>query len=102
MVRACLTAQLHRLSAPLAVGENVGVTLFETKTGKTVLMAIDYSPFDNRPEEAKEAVIQVRLPGIREAACDRDLFVGKKSGQVQELRFAIAPHETVFIELRNL
>ncbi len=77
----------------------MGVTLFETEGGKRMLLAIDYTPFDNREKGPKQAVVQLNMPDVIGAVCDRKLMVGKKNGTVRELRFEIAPRESVFIEL---
>lgn len=99
LLRNILMNVLRDLSSPLAQGKNVGVTLFETQSGKTELLAIDYTPFDNQEHGDKEAVIQISLPNVVDAKCDREIFVGKKNGCVKELRFYIKPHESVFVEL---
>ena len=101
LIRRALKDGLTRLSNPLVMGRNTGVTLFESEAGKTVLLAIDYSPFDNAPKAEKEAVVAVNLPGIRGAKSDAELFVGKKGGEVRELRFPIMPHGFVFVELER-
>jgi len=87
------------LSSPLAKGENVGTTLFETEDGRTMLLAIDYTPFDNREHAPKEAVVKINLDGVHHVSSERELFVGKKNGCVTEVRFTIKPHEAVFIEM---
>lgn len=99
LLREILTDVLRDLSAPLVQGKNVGVTLFETQSGKTELLAIDYTPFDNREHSVKEAVVQIALPDVVDVKCDREVFAGKKDGCVKELRFSIRPHESVFLEL---
>lgn len=99
LLRNLFKSILSNLSTPLVYGKNVGVTLFEDQNGKTMLLAIDYTPFDNREHQEKEAIVAVSLPNVTDAMCDRPLFVGKKNGLVKELRFDIRPHESVFIEL---
>lgn len=100
LVRRLLREQLTALAQPLARGlDHVGVTLFETEGGKRMLLAIDYTPFDNREKGQKQAVVQLNMPDVIGAVCDRKLMVGKKNGTVRELRFEIAPRESVFIEL---
>ncbi len=99
LLRACLEAETKRLSRPMAKGENVGVTLFRTAKGKMVLLAIDYTPFDNAERAEKQAVVRLELPQITRAVSDEKLWIGKKNGVIRELRFAIRPHGFVFIEL---
>lgn len=99
LVRKILADILQSMSSPLVQGKNVGVTLFETQSGKTELLVIDYTPFDNQEHTSKEAVVTISLPNVVNAKSDRELFVGKKDGHVKELRFNIRPHESVFIEL---
>ena len=101
LIREALKEQLARISSPLVRGRNVGVTLFESEKGKTVLLAIDYSPFDNAPKGVKEAAVEVSMPGISGAGSDADLFAGMKGGEVKELRFPILPHGFVFVELEG-
>lgn len=101
LIRKALKERLVSLSSPLVRGDNVGVTLFESKAGKTMLLAIDYSAFDNAPKGEKEAVVRVSLPGVCNAKSDAELFVGRKNGEVKELRFPILPHGFVFVELER-
>lgn len=101
LIREALKEQLARISSPLVRGRNVGVTLFESEKGKTVLLAIDYSPFDNAPKGVKEAAVEVSMPGISGAGSDAELFAGMKGGEVKELRFPILPHGFVFVELEG-
>lgn len=99
LIRKALSDLANRLSSPIVKGENVGTTLFETEDGRTMLLAIDYTPFDNAEHNIKEAVITVNGNIAKEAKSERALFVGKKNGYVKELRFDIKPHEFVFVEL---
>ncbi len=99
LVQRALCDVFKALSNPLVMGENVGVTLFESEKGAITLLAIDYTPFDNQTHGHKEAVVHVNMEGVRDVRCNREVFVGKKEGSVQELRFDILPHESVFIEL---
>ena len=99
LVRKALKSLVREMSKPLALGENVGVTLFETEDNRKMLLAIDYTPFDNKEHPTKEAVVQVNMDGVTDVKCDRDVFVGKENGFVKELRFNILEHESVFIEL---
>ncbi len=101
LVRRMLKEELIRLSSPLAHGENAGVTLFETAKGGTALLAIDYTPFDNRAHGVKQAVIKLNLPGVTGVQCDKPVFVGKKDGIVREVRFDMLPHESVFLDLQK-
>ena len=99
LLRQSLIAAIRSLSAPLALGENVGVTLFQTHDNRNMLLAIDYTPFDNVERKPKEAVIKLNIETCKEVKCDRQIFVGKKDGIVKELRFSIKEHESVFVEL---
>lgn len=99
LLRSAMCRELVRLSKPLAKGENVGVTLFQTQEGKLVLLAIDYSSYDDAEPEEKEAIVALSLPGVIAVESCREILTGKKAGQIRELRFPIRPHEAVFIEL---
>ncbi|MBR3942297.1 MAG: hypothetical protein IKJ55_02980, partial [Clostridia bacterium] len=99
LIRKTIMRLLRELSTPLALGENVGVTLFETEDNRKMLLAMDYTPFDNKEHSTKEAIVKINMDGITDAKSDRELFVGKKDGIVKELRFNIREHESVFIEL---
>ncbi len=99
LVFAALKDIITKLSSPLAVGKNVGVTLFESETGKAMLLAIDYTPFDNQEHGTKEAVIQLNMDNVTGVLCNRNVFMGKNDGKIQEIRFDILPHESVFVEL---
>ena len=99
LLRETLKKELADLSSPLVSGKNVGITLFETKDGRKMLLAIDYSPYDNIAPHTKEAVVTINCDFVKDASSERDLRIAKKDGYVKELRFDIAPHESVFIEL---
>ena len=100
LLQLVLRTVLRRITTQYAVGENVGITLFETEKKQTVLMAIDYSPFDNAPKHEKTAVVSVDMKDIKNVRSDREIVcVRNKAGNICELRFNILPHETVFIEM---
>lgn len=101
LIRNAVQNEITRLSSPLAKGENVGVTLFETEKGQTVLMAVDYTPFDNKEHGVKQAVVKLNMADITDAKSDKKVLCGRKDGTVRELRFDITPHESVFVELIN-
>ena len=95
-----LKSVLRELTTQSITGENVGITLFETNKAKTVLMAIDYSLFDNIEKSKRTAVVSVNMDNVIDVKSDRDVIkVRDNSGKLCELRFDILPHETVFIEL---
>ena len=100
LLKLALKKVLRGITTQYAVGENVGITLFETEKKQTVLMAIDYSPFDNAPKSEKTAVVSVDMKDIKNVKSDREIVcVRNKAGNLCELRFNILPHETVFIEM---
>lgn len=101
LIKKALKQLMREVSNPLALGENVGVTLFETEDERQMLLAIDYTPFDNRDSKTKEAVIRLDMEGITDVKSESDIFVGRKAGVVKELRFKISEHESIFIELTN-
>lgn len=99
LLRKALKALSRELSAPLVLGENVGTTLFETEDGRCMLLAIDYSPFDNTDPGLKEAVIKINMNGITDVKSEREILKGRKGEEIKEIRFDIKPHESVFTEL---
>lgn len=100
LMKTVLEAVLKGLTNQYAIGENVGVTLFETEKKQTVLMAIDYSRYDNAAKEDKTAVVSINMNDIKDVKSDREIIcVRNKSGNLCELRFNIRPHEAVFVEL---
>lgn len=99
LIREALADEVKRLSKPLVFGKNVGTTLFEDENGRTVLLAIDYSPFDNAVRGAKEAVVEINMPDINDASGDIPVKTAKVNGSVREIRFEINPHGFVFIKL---
>ena len=99
LIREALADEVKRLSKPLVFGKNVGTTLFEDENGSTVLLAIDYSPFDNAVRGAKEAVVEINMPDINDASGDIPVKTAKVSGSIREIRFKINPHGFVFIKL---
>ena len=96
-IRSVLADGLKKLSGAFVRGENVGVTLFETKKGEMMLLAVDYTPYDNAPKGEREAVVHVEMDGVTDVLCDREIFVGKKNGEVRELRFNMRPHDHLFV-----
>ena len=100
LVRKLLRDMLRALSRPLAVADNhAAVTLFETESGKRELLVIDYTPFDNREHGVHQTTVRLDMPDVTGVRSDRALLSGKKGGVVREIRLAIAPHESVFIDL---
>lgn len=100
LMKEILITVLRESVTPPVLGRNVGVTLFRTEQDKTVLLAIDYSPLDNRPVQSKEAEIALDLPGIRSAKADFPLSVLTDSdGCITALRFTIQPQGFAFVEL---
>ena len=100
LTKSVLESILRSLTNQYAVGENVGITLFETEKKQTVLMAIDYSHNDNVIKGEKTAVVSIDMNDVKEVKSDREIIcVSNKAGALRELRFNILPHETVFIEL---
>lgn len=98
LMKESLIQILRELASPDVLGENVGVTLFETEKGEMVLMAIDYTPFDNREHGKRTAVVSVNMDGLKDVAGDREILrVWDQDGDLREIRFDILPHETVFI-----
>ena len=88
-----------KLSSPLVLGENVGITLFESEKGNVQLLAIDYSPYDNQEICEREAVIKINFP-IRKITSERDLVtVRDTDGNIKEIRFKVLPHEAVMLHL---
>ncbi len=100
LLRRCVKQAVRQLNSQPVLGENVGVTLFKTKTGETVLLAIDYTPFDNRPHDTRKAIVSLDLEGVIGAQADVPLTqVKDDTGRLRELRFDIAPHGFCFIKL---
>ncbi|MBR1968937.1 MAG: hypothetical protein IKA17_01080 [Clostridia bacterium] len=101
LLKKTLKEEILKLSSPLVLGENVGVTLFESEKGNTQLLAIDYSAYDNREFTEREAVIKINFP-VKEALSEREFTsVRNKDGSVKEIRFNIKPHEAVMFRLRR-
>lgn len=99
LIKECLADIIKSLSNPLVYSENTGISLFETESGKTTVLAIDYTPFDNTDKHEKQAVIKINADGFIDAKSDEKLFVGKKDGCVKEILFNIKPHGFVFVDL---
>lgn len=101
LVKKALMCVLRKISDPLVIGENVGVTLFEAKDGRKILLAIDYTKFDNAEHNKKTAVIKINMNNIIGAKSKRDLLMCRDNNIIKEIRFKIKPHESVFIELES-
>ncbi len=101
LLRRAVRDMLCKLSQPLAKGENVGVTLFNTEDGRKELLAINYTPYDNHEFEliGRQAVVRFNMPNLTDVKSDRPVFVGKKDGIVKEIRFDMKAYESAFIEL---
>lgn len=100
LIKHVLESILSNLTNQYAIGENVGITLFETEKKQTVLMAIDYSRFDNSSKGEKTAVVSIDMNEVKDVKSDREIIcVRDKAGNLCELRFKILPYETVFVEL---
>ena len=101
LITEVLTDLIRLLSKPLAIGENIGITLFENVSGETVLLAIDYSPFDNSGKKETQASIKLYMDDVTDAVSDQNIWVAKKDGIVKEIRFNIGVHGSVFIKLKR-
>lgn len=110
VIRKALADIITTLSNPVAKGENVGITVFETEKGHKELMVINYVDHDNGEsftKEAKvifnypdkEAVIKFNMDNLIDVQSEKSLSVCKTDGIVKEVRFDIKPHETAFIKL---
>ena len=92
---------LRDLAQPCVLGQELlGPTLFETESGETVLLAIDYSPVDNVERNGRYVTVELNQKGFRNAESDRDIMVIRdENGDICQLRFHILPQESVFIKL---
>ncbi|MBR1970732.1 MAG: hypothetical protein IKA17_10320 [Clostridia bacterium] len=101
LLRDVLKRELVNASEPLAIGQNTGITLFESENGNTHLLCIDYSEYDNRNIREREAVVKLDLP-VAEISSERDFgAVRNKDGLIEEIRFKIYPHEAVMFTLEQ-
>lgn len=99
LLRQTLKEELIKLSSPLVLGDGVGITLFESEKGNANLLAIDYSPYDNRNLPEHEAVISINFP-VKEILSERDFVsVRDTNGYIKEIRFNILRHESVMFRL---
>ncbi len=101
LIRNALKDIIRTLSRPLVYSDNMGLSLFETESGKTTILAIDYTPFDNTEKGVKQAVVNVNMDDVIDAKSNSEIMIGKKDGVVKELRFDIKPHGFVFIDLEK-
>ena len=101
LLRNTLMKALRNLSSKLVYSNDVGLTLFNTTDGKRVLLAMDYTPFDNEEHISKEAVIEINMNDVKSVVSDHEIMVCKTDGIVKELKFNIEPHQSVFIELNS-
>lgn len=65
-----------------------------------MLLAISYTPFDNRENEEYEAIVKINMPESSDAESDIRLMEAKQNGILEEIRFNILPHGFAFIELK--
>lgn len=99
-IRKALSDLIVRLSSPVAFGENVGITVFEDEHQNRMLLAIRYTPFDNRTHDVAEAVVTLNMDDVTEITGDLPVKAAKKDGIVREIRFPILPHGFAFIKLK--
>lgn len=99
LIRRAITDNIIRLSSPAVFGENVGTTVFETENGDRMLLAINYTPFDNREHPVKEAIVRINMPDVVDVSSDIAVKKAKSDGIVKEIRFDILPHGFAFIKL---
>lgn len=99
LIRKAITQLVKTLSDPCAVGDGVGITLFEDEHGKRMLLAIDYSPFDNQERTAHEVSVRLFMPDVYNVKSEQEIKSVKVDGIVRELRFDILPHGFCFVEL---
>lgn len=99
LIRKAITENIIRLSSPKAFGENVGITLFEDEHGNRMLLAINYTPFDNREHGVKEAIVKINTDDVTQISSEIDVRAAKVDGKVKELRFDILPHGYAFVKL---
>lgn len=99
LIKEAVIDVLTEISMPLIKGENVGTTLFETTDGRKMILAIDYSKFDNIEKSEKEATIKINMENVGNVKSEEDISICKIDGKVKEIRFNIKPHGFAFIEL---
>lgn len=64
-----------------------------------MLLAIDYSPFDNQERTAHEVSVRLFMPDVYNVKSEQEIKSVKVDGIVRELRFDILPHGFCFVEL---
>lgn len=100
LMRKVVTKTLRDISEPLAVGENVGITLFEDVNGKTNMLCIDYSEYTNDAKDNKLAVVRLNI-NVKEINADREFCsVRDSDGYIREIRFNIKVHESVMFTIK--
>ena len=70
-----------------------------SEKGNTQLLAIDYSPYDNRQISEREAIIKINIPAKEILSERRFTSVRDKDGNIKEIRFKILPHEAVMFRI---
>lgn len=100
LLRDTVKTVLREIANPLAVGKNVGVTLFEDKNGGKHMLCIDYSLYDNNRKKVKTAVVKLGAK-VKEISCDRKHYsILDDEGYISELRFPIRFHEAVMFDIK--
>ena len=93
-----------RLSSPIAVSDNCGISLFNDKNGKTLLLAIDYSPYGNKmiDREVTESTIVFNVDSFAGARSINNVDISAlkdKNGILRQLLIKLRTHESAMIEL---
>ena len=63
-----------------------------------MLLAIDYSPFDNQERTAHEVSVRLFMPDVYNVKSEQKIKSVKVDGIVRELRFDILPHGFCFVD----
>lgn len=100
LIKQALKDIFTNMSAPLAFGKNVGITLFEDEHKNTMLLAINYTPFDNCTHDITEAVVEININDVTEVSSDVSTKTACLNNAIKELRFDIQPHGFAFIKLK--
>lgn len=103
LLRQTLTQRMRRLSNPVALSDHGGLTLFRDRQGHTLLLAIDYSPYElNGVHRQYESVISFNDVAVKSISCiygPQPSVLRDENGDVRGLYLKLHQQECALLQL---
>lgn len=100
LLRKTVSEQMLDIVSAIAVSDGCGITLLKDKNGDTLLLAVDYSDYDD-PDGIREYTVTFRFEGIREveALYGNKPILLRKDGSVRSLVLKLQQQECALMKL---